>query len=218
MTRKHCKLYNTCPQVTSSTKAASVNQSRVQHGSVSSSFAPDSPSVAAEFFTHPSFSHTREPVVVQRSSKQRDDIPLKVLIINCLSIVDKKPLLENMIESTQADIVLGTESWLKSDHLSTAIFPNGFKVYRKDRTIKAGGAFVLVSEKLISSEPEELKVDGGCEMVWAQIQVPRTSQLFVGSFYRPPNMNDPDYLGQLNTCLSRIPVGAHTHGLGVTLT
>ena len=47
-------------------------------------------------------------------------------------------------------------------------------------------------------------------MVWAQIQVPGSSQLFVGSYYRPPDVNDPDYLGQLQTSLSRIPAGAHT--------
>ena len=42
-----------------------------------------------------------------------------------------------------------------------------------------GGVFILVSDKLISSEPEELKVDGQCELVLAQIQIPWTSQLFV---------------------------------------
>ena len=60
------------------------------------------------------------------------------------------------MESTQADIVLGTESWFKSDHLSTAIFPKGYKVYRKGRVNKTcGGVFILVSEKLVSAEPVE---------------------------------------------------------------
>ena len=78
-------------------------------------------------------------------------------------------MLENMIETTYADIVLGTESWLKSHHLSTEIFPTGFKVFKKDRERQTGGGvFILVSEKLISTEPEELKTDGKCELVWAQ--------------------------------------------------
>ena len=119
-------------------------------------------------------------------------------------------MLENMIETTHADIVLGTESWLKSHHLSTEIFPTGVKVFRKDMERQTGGGvFILVSEKLISTEPEELKTDGKCELVWAQIQVPGSSQLFVGSFYRPPDEKDPEYLGHLQTCLTRIPVGAH---------
>ena len=70
--------------------------------------------------------------------------------------------------------------------------------------------FILVSDKLISSEPDEMKVDGQCELFWAQIQIPGASQLFVGSFYRPPDINDPEYINQINTYLSRIPVGAHT--------
>ena len=89
---------------------------------------------------------SKVPVQIQRSSKQRDDIPLKILIVNYHLVVDKKPLLENMMESTKADIVLSTESWLKSDHISTAIFPKGYKVYCKDRpNKKGGGVFILVT-------------------------------------------------------------------------
>ena len=47
-------------------------------------------------------------VVVQRSSRQRDELSLKVLVINYHSVVDKKPQMENLIDSTQADIILGT--------------------------------------------------------------------------------------------------------------
>ena len=120
--------------------------------------------------THPSFNRSGEPVIIQRSSKQRDDIPLKVLIINCHSILDKKPELENLIETSQADIFLGTESWLRDDHPSTSIDPKGFKVYRKDRrNLTGGGVFILVAEKLISSEPEEMKVECSCELIWAHV-------------------------------------------------
>ena len=100
---------------------------------------------------------------------------------------------------------------MRDDHLSTSIFPKGFKVYRKDRRNRTGGGvFILVTEKLISSEPEEMKVEGSCELIWAHVQVPGSSQLFIGSFYRPPDENDPGYLDQLQSCLSKIPTGAHT--------
>ena len=55
-----------------------------------------------------------------------------------------------------------------------------------------------------------MKVEGSCELLWAHVQVPRSSQLFIGSFYRPPDENDPGYLDQLQSCLSKIPTGAHT--------
>ena len=201
------------PQATSSPKTTTANHTGpgIQHVSTNSTSQDTLSSTATEFLTHPSFNGHSEPVAVQRSLRQGDDIPLKVLIVNCHSVVDKKPMLENMIEATHADIVLGTESWLKSHHLSTEIFPTGFKVYRKDREHKnGGGVFILVSEKLTSTEPEGLKVDGKCELVWAQIQVPGSSQLFVGSYFCAPDVNDPEYLGPLQICLGRIPVGAHT--------
>ena len=198
----------TSPQATSSPKTTTRVHEAV---SVSSSTAPDN-STSPEFFTHPSLNDSKEPTIVQRSQRQRNDIPIRVLIVNCHSIVEKRPQLENILESTQADIVLGTESWLNSQHLSTAIFPKGFKVYRKDRVNRAGGGvFIMVSEKFISSEPEELKVDAHyCEMVRVHVQIPGATQLYIGSLYRPHDQNDPAYLDQLNTCLSRIPVGAHT--------
>ena len=193
----------TSPQATSSSKTTTRVHEAV---SVSSSTAPDN-STSPDFFTHPSLNDSKEPTIVQRRQGKRNDILIRVLIVNCHSIVEKRPQLENMLESTQADIVLGTESWLNSQHLSTAIF----KVYRKDRVNRAGGGvFIMVSEKFISSEPEELKVDAHCEMVWVHVQIPGATQLYIGSLHRPHDQNDPAYLDQLNTCLSRIPVGAHT--------
>ena len=52
-------------------------------------------------------------------------------------------------------------------------------------------------------------VDENCELVWAQVQGPATSQLLIGSFYKPPDKNNPEYLSHLQSSLSRIPVGAH---------
>ena len=94
------------PQATSSPKTTTANHTgpRIQHVSTNSTSQDTLSSTATEFLTHPSFNGHSEPVAVQRSLRQRDDIPLKVLIVNCHSIVDKKPMLENMIEATHADI------------------------------------------------------------------------------------------------------------------
>jgi hypothetical protein len=66
---------------------------------------------------------------------KRYDLPLRVLIINCQFIKSpgKKAQLENMIASTQADIVIGSESWLDSSVSSSEVFPPQFKSYRRDR-------------------------------------------------------------------------------------
>ena len=99
---------------------------------------------------------------------KRNDLPLRVLIINCQSIKTpgKHAELTNIIESTQADIVIGTESWLKSSIKLQEVFQSDFNCYSKDRsTGEGGGVFILVSKKYECEEPEELKVDKNCELV-----------------------------------------------------
>ena len=78
------------------------------------------------------------------TSRIRKDLPLRTVIINCQSIVGKKAHLNNLITASQADIVIGTESWLDPRISSAEIFPSGFKVFRKDRAsgTKGGGVFI----------------------------------------------------------------------------
>ena len=137
-------------------------------------------------------------------------MPFKVININCQSVANKKASLLTLCETTGADIVIGTESWLTDQHLSTEIFPDNYKVYRHDRKKKkGGGVFVLVKSTIPSLEPEELSANDDCKMIWVQIQVIGASHLYVGTFYRPPDIDNPDYLSHLDASLSRIPEGAH---------
>ena len=125
MTQRLIVFSFSCPQATSSPKVSSTH-----HNDTPERISVSDSTTGPENLTHPSLNRSGEQIPIQRSSKQRDDIPLKVLIINCHSILDKKPELENLIETTQADIILGTESWLKDDHLSTAIFRLKLKTLR----------------------------------------------------------------------------------------
>ena len=161
--------------------------------------------------THPSFSGSSDLTQhITISRNKRNDIPLKLLVLNCQSIVNKKSPFELMCETIGADIVISTESWLNKNHLNTEFFPDHYSVYRKDRSKgKGGGVFILVHKRLQSMEPPEITTDSDCEMLWTQITVQGTSSLYVGAFYRPPNADQPEYLANLENCLSRIPEGAH---------
>ena len=89
-----------------------------------------------------------------------------------------------MCETTDADIVIGTESWLSDQHLSTEIFPDDYKVFQRSRKKRKGGrVFILDRNYLQSMEPEELRTDYVCEMTWVQITVTGASNLYVGAFY-----------------------------------
>jgi hypothetical protein len=56
-----------------------------------------------------------------------------------------------------------------------------------------------------------LKVDKNCELLWTKIKVRGSKDICVGSFYRPSNNADAEYLGTLESYLARIPThnGAH---------
>ena len=129
----------------------------------------------------------------------REDQPLRILVLNCQSIkTPGKPAhLMTVIESTQADIVIGSESWLDPSIGSSEVFPPNFTSFRNDRRGKGGGVFLLVSNKYDSQEPEELKAGDECEVVWAKIKVHGSKDLYIGLFYRPPANHDPDYIGHL---------------------
>ena len=59
------------------------------------------------------------------------DLPMRILVVNCQSIksTGKKALLQNLIDSTQADIIIGTESWLDGSIKSSEVFSSNFKAY-----------------------------------------------------------------------------------------
>ena len=144
-----------------------------------------------------------------------------MLVINCQSIKSpgKPAQLQNIIQSTRADIIINTESWLSPDIKSPEVFPSSFNCYRRDRPKgQGGGIFLQVSNLYESEEPEELKVDQDCELVWARVKVQGSKDLYVGSLYRPPDIHDPEYLETLRSYLARIPTHNRlTSGLVETL-
>ncbi len=83
------------------------------------------------------------------------------------------------------DIILGCESHLDDSFASPEVFPDNFDIIRKDRSIGGGGVFLVVSNKL--SMCEEPLLDADAELVWARLQFSRGPELYLCSYYRPPN-------------------------------
>ncbi|XP_049943900.1 uncharacterized protein LOC126425038 [Schistocerca serialis cubense] len=113
-----------------------------------------------------------------------DQAAIGIVIVSCGSCVGKVPELQALIESTEAVIVIGTESWLKPEINSAEIFTKVQTVFRKDRLhATGGGVFVAVSSSLSCSEVE---VDSSCELLWVEVTLNNRARLIIGSFYRPP--------------------------------
>ena len=70
---------------------------------------------------------------------------MKILNVNAQSISDKKARFQNLVDSTDPDIVVMTETWLKPDRADGEIgepgrFANEYNIHRRDRPgAKPGG-------------------------------------------------------------------------------
>ena len=107
------------------------------------------------------------PVATSSPSKvkpSREDLPLRILVLNCQSIKapGKPAQLEISIQLTQADIVTGSESWLNPNVSLPEVFPSNFVSYRNDRRRGKGGSVLTA---------KELKAGENSEVVWAKVKV-----------------------------------------------
>ena len=110
---------------------------------------------------------------------------LTVLTLNCQPILAKQGSFMNLIDTRNPDIIIRSESWLKSDILSCEVFPPGYTVYRHDRANGYGGVFVACCESLISFSLET--GDTSSELVACQISLSNNPTLIVCSIYWPPS-------------------------------
>ena len=132
--------------------------------------------------------------------------------MNCQSIKNKKAELHTIIDSAKSDIILGNESWLSPDINNSEIFPDSFDVIRRNRAGDAhGGVFIAYRRDLLCMETPEL--DTECEIVWCKLNIIGCRTLYLGSFYRPPDRIDPEYLESFNLSLSRIMSNRNAHVL-----
>ena len=165
-----------------------------------------------------SLSPGRVPVHNRNKEKLPRRSNLTCLVVNCRSVRNKIADLAVVINEHKPAFVLGNESWLKSNINSREIFPENYRVYRKDRdnNSRGGGVFQAVKSDLIMTHRSEWGSD--CEIIWTQCQLAgiRTAKsIYFGSYYRP-NISDTESLEEVNT--SFLKMGAALHQNNVILT
>ena len=130
---------------------------------------------------------------------------LRILVVNCQSIRAKRESLHTCVDSYKPQIIIGSESWLDDSISNNEVFPPDFSAFRKDRVHgndSRGGVFVALRNDIIGTH--QVDYDTDCEVIWVQIQLVGCKNIVIGAFYRPPSLDDPDYLERLRTSLSRI--------------
>ena len=108
---------------------------------------------------------------------------LKVLIMNCQSIIGKRAIFDNLIDCYKPEIVVGTEPWLKPSISNSEVFPTSFQVFRRDRLISHGGVFIACDKTL---NWQEIPLETDCETVAIKLTNSGCQTLIVIVWYRPP--------------------------------
>ena len=93
--------------------------------------------------------------------------PLRLVNVNFHSIRNKQAEVLNLIHSSQADVLVGTETWLTPDHLSSEYFPTDqYEVFSKDRPDGYGGVLIAVSREFLFEEVHDMRTGG--EGLWVK--------------------------------------------------
>ena len=132
--------------------------------------------------------------------------PLRILNINCQSLINKKEEFDALLDSTHCDIIFGTESWLHNDIRDNEVFPPGYVFYRKDRNQgRGGGVFIGISDNIISSRVQDFETN--CEILWVKIDTATSKSLYVAAYYKPSASDLPSLEDNLAESLARLPQG-----------
>ena len=121
------------------------------------------------------------------------------LVVNCNS-KQKASELEAVTNYIYPDVIIGTESKLEKYTLDAEVFPERYIAYRKDRQHGGGGVFVAIKDCYPSSV---VNLDSDNELIWVRVSLQNSKDMFIGSFYRPPNVTHDPFAG-LSTTLSHL--------------
>ena len=104
-------------------------------------------------------------------NKSTDGSPLKLIIVNCQSLIAKKASFSCMINEHNPDFIAGTESWLSPNIHNSEIFPPTYNSFRRDRDDNHGGVFIAYKSTFIC---EEIPVSTTREIVACRIHLKTT--------------------------------------------
>ena len=128
---------------------------------------------------------------------------IRTLVINANGVSDKRALLENLVECTDPDVMIITETKLDSTINSSEFLPEGYRGdIRKDRNRHWGG--VMIAAKCSLTLESVAIPDTSCETVWAKIMSKQNNPIYVGSFYRRNHEYTPAQITELEKVMDHV--------------
>ena len=129
----------------------------------------------------------------QETLPKRKPHTLRVLQANIQSINAKKEVLWELIESTNPDIFVGCETWLKPNIQDAEILPPGYTVTRHDRADGYGGVLIMIKSDITF---DHVPTNTPAELCAVLVETTKNTKALIVSVYRPPN-RDPDSAASL---------------------
>lgn len=115
---------------------------------------------------------------------------MRILNMNCRSILNKSTELEGIILAHDPSILLLTETWLNDSIFDSEFVPADFNVFRKDRGARGGGVCILFKNSLnIIRMPDVPNVEAlFCKTYHGNVKY------VIGVVYRPPSLEPIDLI------------------------
>ena len=129
---------------------------------------------------------------------------LKLPQLNIRRLNSKIPDIHNLMKTClQPDAILLSETWLKK-HSPAPILP-GYKLERNDRTCKKGGGVsIFIQNNCAYRRLQDLETeDSDCmESCFVEIKT-STTNMIIGSIYRPPNTDPVDFTQKMQRVIEK---------------
>ena len=130
---------------------------------------------------------------------------LRWAVTNARSVMNKLAELHLFLQTYNLDLSCVTETWLNISIPDSLIAPKGYKVYRHDRSTRAGGVAIFVRDTAVVHQVAVSGEFNNIEVVCIDVHLYNTVYRVIG-FYRPPGL-DRDaqaYLSASVKCLQAL--------------
>lgn len=112
---------------------------------------------------------------------------LGIIHLNVRSLMSKLDMVKVWVKSTDADIVVLSETWLTNSTLDKDIGIEGYHVYRSDRPKKGGGVAIYIKCKFNTSIVLSKSVSKQFEFLALNLELSKNHYIRVIGCYRPPS-------------------------------
>ena len=137
---------------------------------------------------------------IESLTASSDPNMLRVFHLNIRGLVNKQDELHKLLLNSNVDIVLLCEAWLNSYNVGRIDLPNYKFVYKNRSSKKGDGVGILIKDQL---KHRVLDIDSSIENVFIELKTDSDS-LCLGSCYRPPNTDVPQFLLDYHKLLSNV--------------